>query len=236
RYNAARVCCRWRHLASDPRMWLCVNKSASAVFEPGVFSTIEDAVSAARPGDTILIAAGAVHLACNIEINKPLCLVGGGSSPDDTVLVCPRGYDSALEFLTTGKITNLTIKAELGSCLLHRNGRLTVESCVLQCEEHPLEHLCCPIVSTAEALPIMSTVEALPAAANGTLASGIKGESCVSVIHTRIEGGERAVRTKGSLTLQQVRVIYARTALFFWFNVAQKRLTDIDVVPFACNA
>ncbi|GLJ46790.1 hypothetical protein SUGI_0986800 [Cryptomeria japonica] len=227
RYNAARVCCRWRHLASDPRMWLRVDKSGSALCEPGVFSTIEDAVSAARPGDTILIDAGAVHWAYNIQINKPLCLVGGGSSPDDTVLVCSRGYDSALEFLTTGKIANLTIKAELGSCLLHRNGRLTVESCVLQCEEHPLEHLCCPIVSTAEVLP------ATPSSA---LASSINGESCVSVIHTRIEGGAKAVITKGSLSLQQVRVIYTRTALFFWFNVSQKRLTDIDVVPFACKA
>ena len=28
-----------------------------------------------RPGDTILIAAGGRHLASNIQINKPLCLV-----------------------------------------------------------------------------------------------------------------------------------------------------------------
>lgn len=29
-----------------------------------------------RPGDTILIAAGGKHLASNIQIKKPLCLVG----------------------------------------------------------------------------------------------------------------------------------------------------------------
>lgn len=219
RYSAARVCCRWRYLASDPRLWLRVERSCNALSEPGVFSTIEDAVVASRPGDTILIATGVVHMACNIQIIKPVCLVGGGSSPEETVLVCPRGFDSALEFLSTGKVANLTIKAELGSCLLHRNGRLTVESCVLQCEEHPLEHLCCPIVSTADAL----------APPSSTLSSIMQGASSMSVIHTRIEGGAKAVLTNGSLTLQQVRVMYARTALFFWFNVSQKCLTDIDV-------
>jgi hypothetical protein len=226
RYSAAGVCCRWRHLASDPRMWLRVEKSCNALSESGVFSTVEDAVIAARPGDTILISTGVVHIACNIQIIKPVCLVGGGSSPDETVLVCPRGFDSALEFLSTGKVANLTIKAELGSCLLHRNGRLTVESCVLQCEEHPLEHLCCPIVCTADAL----------APPSSTLSSIMKGGSSMSVIHTRIEGGAKAVLTNGSLTLQQVRVMYARTALFFWFNVSQKCLKDIDVPPFMCKA
>lgn len=225
RYSAARVCSRWRHLASDPRMWLRVEKSCNALAESGIFSTIEDAVVAGRPGDTILIATGVVHMACNIQIVKPICLVGGGSSPDETVLVCPRGFDSALEFLSTGKVANLTIKAELGSCLLHRNGRLTVEGCVLQCEEHPLEHLCCPIVSTADAL-----------APPSTLSSVMKGGSSMSVIHTRIEGGAKAVLTNGSLTLQQVRVIYSPTALFFWFNVSQKSLTDIDLPPFMCKA
>eukprot|EP01018_Ginkgo_biloba_P035026 Gb_27842 [translate_table: standard] len=225
RCSAARVCCRWRHLASDPRMWLRVDKSSNTMSEPGVFSTLEEAIVSARPGDTILIAAGTVHMACNVQISKPLCLIGGGSVPDDTVLVCPRGFDSALEFLSTGKVANLTIKAELGSCLLHRNGRLTIESCILKCEEHPLEHLCCPIVSTADAKP--------PSA--GSLSSITKGENSVCVVQTRIEGGAKAVITNGSLTLQQVRVMYARTALFFWFNISQRCLTDIEVSPFTCK-
>lgn len=41
------------------------------------------------------------------------------------------------------------MKAELGCCLLHRSGRLTIDGCVLQCETDPLDHLSCPIVSTA---------------------------------------------------------------------------------------
>lgn len=56
------------------------------------------------------------------------------------------------------------------------------------------------------------------------------------VIHTRSEDGTKAVLTNGSLTLQQVRVMYTRTALFFWFNVSQKFLIDIDVPPFMCKA
>ena len=43
----------------------------------------------------------------------------------------------------------------------------------------------------------------------------------VSVSRTRIEGGAKAVLTSGTLSLQRVRVIYARTSVFFWFDVEQ---------------
>lgn len=39
-----------------------------------------------RPGDTILIAAGGSHVACNIQIKKPICIVSLPSmflSPED---------------------------------------------------------------------------------------------------------------------------------------------------------
>ncbi|KAI5399537.1 F-box protein skip5 [Lathyrus oleraceus] len=108
------------------------------------------------PGDTILIAAGGTHRVANIQINKPLCLIGAGEIPDDTMLTCSRGSDSALEFLSTYKLSNLTVKAELGCCLLHRSGRLIINRCLLQCESKPLDFLSCPIVNTAcssEVLP-----------------------------------------------------------------------------------
>ncbi|KAH9750294.1 F-box protein SKIP5 [Citrus sinensis] len=98
---------------------------------------------------------------------------------------------SALEFLSTCKLANLTVKAELGCCFLHRSGRLTIDGCVLQCETNPLDFLSCPISN---------------------------GDS-VTVLHTRIEGGAKAVLTSGDLVLQRVRVIHARTYLYFWFNV-----------------
>ncbi|KAJ4720310.1 F-box protein SKIP5 [Melia azedarach] len=186
-------------------MWLRVDRSVKDLSEPGVFPDLKAAVSAARPGDTILIAAGGSHLACNIQIKKPLCLIGGGELPDETSLVCARGSDSALEFLSTCKLANLTVKAELGCCLLHRSGRLTIDGCVLQCESNPLDYLSCPIVSTARSCITPTPLKS-------------KGDS-VSVLQTRIEGGAKAVLTSGDLVLQRVRVIYARTYLYFWFDV-----------------
>ncbi|GLT88559.1 hypothetical protein SLE2022_065790 [Rubroshorea leprosula] len=200
RYNTALVCHRWRYLACHPQLWLRVDRSVQDLSEPGVFPNIEAAVSAARPGDTILIAAGGKHLASNIQIKKPLCLIGGGELPDDTTLICSRGSDSALEFLSTCKLANLTVRTELGCCLLHRSGRLIIDGCILQCESNPLDYLSCPLVSTAS-----SQVKS-------------HGDS-VSVYHTRIEGGAKAVLTSGDLALQRVRVLYARTSLYFWFDV-----------------
>ena len=117
---------------------------------------------------------------------------------------------SALEFMSNCKVANLTVKAELGCCLLHRSGRLTIDGCILQCESNPLDYLSCPIVSTAAAGPEILTSSAKS-----------HGDS-VSVSRTRIEGGAKAVLTSGSLELQRVRVIYARTSIFFWFDVDRK--------------
>ncbi|KAK8357864.1 hypothetical protein V6Z12_A05G445200 [Gossypium hirsutum] len=189
RYNTALVCHRWCYLACHPRLWLRVDRSVQDFSEPGVFPNIEEAVSAARPGDTILIAAGGSHLASNIQIKKPLCLIGGGELPDETNVICLRGSDSALEFLSTCKLTNLTVKAELGCCLLHRSGRLIIDECILQCESNPLDYLSCPIVSTA---------------GSGVFPSNLKSDGdSISVSHTGIEGGAKAVLTSGDLALQQ---------------------------------
>ncbi|XP_028190657.1 F-box protein SKIP5 [Glycine soja] len=209
RFNTALVCHRWNYLACHPRLWLRVDRSVKELSEPGVFPNIETAVSASRPGDTILIAAGGTHRVANIQIRKPLCLIGAGEVPDDTTLVCSRGSDSALEFLSTCKLANLTVRAELGCCLLHRKGRLTIDGCILQCESNPLDYLSCPIVSTA------SSSVVLPSQTKSNNGDG------VFVSQTRIEGGAKAVLTSGDLALQRVRVIYARTSLLFWFDVEQ---------------
>ncbi|CAG7905679.1 unnamed protein product [Brassica rapa] len=219
RYNTALVCHRWRYLACHPLLWLRVDRFVKDLSQPGVFHDIESAVSAARPGDTILIGAGGNHLVSNIQIKKPLCLIGGGETPDETTLVCSRGSDSALELLSTCKLANLTVKAELGCCLLHRSGRVTIDGCVLQCETNPLDHLSCPIVSTAgeeEEEDMLSHVEV-----KETVVEKIKGNS-VSVLQTRIEGGAKAVSTSGDLVLQRVRVMYSKAYLYFWFDVDHK--------------
>lgn len=103
---------------------------------------------------------------------------------------------------------NLTVKAELGCCLLHRSGRLIIDSCVLQCETDPLDYLSCPIVSTATG----------PKKLSSSLSPTALGDG-VSVSRTRIEGGAKAVLTVGTLVLQRVRVIYGRASVLFWFEV-----------------
>jgi len=52
---------------------------------------------------------------------------------------------------STGKVANLTIKATLSNCILHRRGRVTVEGCKLQCHAAGLEHLFTPLVTLAAA-------------------------------------------------------------------------------------
>lgn len=125
---------------------------------------------------------------------------------------CHECPSSAFEFLSTCKISNLTVKAELGCCLLHRSGRLTIERCILLCDENPLDYLSCAIVSTAKG---PSDVVPIP----GEALSALVQADSVSVSRTRIEGGSKAVSTIGTLALQRVRVIYSRTALLFWFDV-----------------
>ncbi|KAK9741938.1 hypothetical protein RND81_03G138400 [Saponaria officinalis] len=207
RYNTALVCHRWCFLACHPRLWLRVDRTIKDPPEPGVFPSIEAAITAAKPGEIILIAAGGVHITSNVPIRKPLCLVGGGELPEETTLLCSRGSDSALEFFSACKITNLTVKAELGCCLLHRSGRLFIDTCVLQCETNPLDYLSCPIVCMS------SGPKKLPSPLSKALGDG------VTVSRSRIEGGAKAVLTSGTLVLQNVRVIYGRSSVLFWFEV-----------------
>eukprot|EP00850_Spirogloea_muscicola_P013194 SM000088S23735 [mRNA] locus=s88:386946:387905:- [translate_table: standard] len=132
--------------------------------------------------------------------------------------------DRALEFHANARIANLTVRVELGSCLLHRAGRLRVEGCSLLCDEHPLEHLSCPIVSTAPAAAATAggaTVSVAAAAAKGS-SRAADAQNGMCVVETRIEGGESAVLLAGGLVLQQVRVLYARAARIFWFVVARR--------------
>ncbi|XP_043807331.1 F-box protein SKIP5-like, partial [Manihot esculenta] len=173
-----------------------------------------------RPSTTELILSINIHglteigtwvqplgrsLPCSSNVHRHQ-KIGGGEAPDETTLLCSRGSDSALEFLSTCKLANLTVKAELGCCLLHRSGRLTIDGCILQCESNPLDYLSCPIVTTAGGSEIFSY----------SVKTSCDG---VSVSQTRIEGGSKAVVTSGKLALQRVRVICSRTCVYFWFDV-----------------
>ena len=45
-----------------------------------------------------MLEAGQQHDAHDVVIPWPLKLVGSGAAPEDTVLVCPKGPEAALDF------------------------------------------------------------------------------------------------------------------------------------------
>ncbi|KAG8363699.1 hypothetical protein BUALT_Bualt19G0049600 [Buddleja alternifolia] len=210
RYNTALVCHRWRFLACHPRLWLRVDRFVKDLSQSGVYPNIETAVSAARPGDTILIAAGGIHRTSNIQIKKPICLIGAGEHPDDTTLICSRGSDSALELFSTCKLANLTVRAELGCCLLHRSGRLTIDGCILQCESNPLDHLSHAIVTTADGIP--------PLLKNS-------GDRVIAKFHgictqaTRVYNGSRSGSRSITRVVQRLVYIYRKMNLYIEWSV-----------------
>ena len=51
-----------------------------------------------RAGDTIVLEAGQLHDARDVVIPWPLKLIGSGADAEDTVILCPKGPDAALEF------------------------------------------------------------------------------------------------------------------------------------------
>jgi hypothetical protein len=52
-----------------------------------------------------------------------------------------------------GRLYNLSICSQLGSCITHRRGRLSVENCSLNCEAEGLDHLISPIATWATSPP-----------------------------------------------------------------------------------
>ena len=55
-----------------------------------------------RPGDTIWLAPHQEHHVENVRVDVPVHLRGGGAHPEDTVLICPKGAVSGLQFRYDG--------------------------------------------------------------------------------------------------------------------------------------
>lgn len=51
-----------------------------------------------RPGDTIVLLPGEEHDVSDVVVPFPLHIMGGGSAPEQTLLTCARGADTALDF------------------------------------------------------------------------------------------------------------------------------------------
>ena len=94
---------RFYRLVSDRRLWLVVSPTGRAPESaPGgagpVYTTLQAAVQASRPGDTIWLSPGFTHSAADVTIPWPLHLLGGGTHPTDTLVSAPLNADCALSF------------------------------------------------------------------------------------------------------------------------------------------
>lgn len=218
-FSVAATCKRFKQLTTDKRLTILVTQEQSKEQRRNtgrrVLLTLQAAVQASRAGDTIVLEAGQQHDAHDIVIPWPLKLVGSGAAPEDTVLVCPKGSEAALDFRSTGKVANMTIQATLSNCILHRRGSVVVEGCKLQCHAGGLEHLFTPLVTLAAAGIKRRQQPMLRSAGREA------GMGSLSVVETKIRGGTGATAVKcgGTGALQQVRVIHLSRDTLFWFDV-----------------
>ncbi|KAK9841986.1 hypothetical protein WJX81_002803 [Elliptochloris bilobata] len=201
-FCTSRVNRRFRRLASDTRLWKLVTGAATPADAAGgrrlagrhgrrAYPTLQAAVAASRPGDTIELEAAQVHEAADIAVRWPVRLRGGGAAPEDTVLLCPAGADAALVFSASGVLGNLSVHSGAIACLVHHRGRVMVQGCVLTCHAAPgLGHLFAPLVTLAW---------------NGRGLLPPDG-GVLTVVETRILGsaGSQAVRAAGSGVLRGV--------------------------------
>lgn len=146
---------RFRDIVHTRRSWLVVTGSPQtpAAGIPSEhrqqFTSLAAAVASSRPGDTILVEPGAFHEAAGVLITHPVNILGGGASPETTVLSCPIATLPTLRFGATARLSNLTVLGGMAGCVEHLQGRLVVENCVLRCDARGLRHLAAPVTTLA---------------------------------------------------------------------------------------
>ncbi|KAK3278529.1 F-box protein skip5 [Cymbomonas tetramitiformis] len=207
-FRVAASCKRFRNLTQEHKLSLVVYAengphSHALRSQPHWFSSLQQAVTASRPGDTILLHPGP-HFCTNVELRWPLQLVGGGRTPHDTVLHTAdgtKGSNTVLEGWASCRIAFLTIRPHaLSHCLRHHLGQMLVENCTLTCQPHPLDHLCPAI--------IMGGVDRLDAQLGS-----------LEVVETSIQGGGQALKCVNGRSPSRTRVIYVSQATYlFWFE------------------
>lgn len=101
------------------------------------FTSLQPAINAANPGDTIRICEGTYKAGPTISINKPLTLVGGGA--EETVLkgggtvrvmdIGPRGVVTMRGLTVTGGVERQPQRLGGAGILVVDGGTLTLEGC-----------------------------------------------------------------------------------------------------------
>jgi len=212
-------------------MWLNVRSGAETERAPGPFhhqrnyQTLQAAVLASGPGDTICLAAG-THTAASVAIAHPLRLLGQPGSS----LVCHTRSAEALDVHANCLIADLRLEARAAACIRHHRGTLRIRSCHLLCDAQRLHHLYCALVTHASHARVSQAQEragsdgaASSISARAVLDEAEQVEACSSrldVAETRIQGSLRVVQCRGNATPQHVRVILSTPAHVYWFSVA----------------
>ncbi|MCG8319992.1 MAG: hypothetical protein MI921_10855, partial [Cytophagales bacterium] len=81
---------------------------------------------------TISVDAGTPHLVKDVSVRWPLRIRGSGPSPEDTVLVCPKGADAAIDFRSAatafpaGQTASNTVALTVWACETSRPVRAAV--------------------------------------------------------------------------------------------------------------
>ena len=118
-----------------------ISISSDAFLQGRIYSSICLAVEAAKPGDTITVAAGTYYE--NVQINKSLTIIGVG--PDDTIV---DGNQAGSVFLVGNNLKNIdvtlsgmTIQGGTGNIMypgqdpngggIYNSARLTVKDCII---------------------------------------------------------------------------------------------------------
>ncbi len=141
--DSQKVLSKAEHFAESKkgRQRVAITISSEAVLQGSSYSTICCAVEAAKPGDTITLAAGTYYE--NIQINKSIKIVGTGS--DDTII---DGSQAGSVFVVGNKQKNIDVilsgmAIKGGSGIIgyqgqdpngggiYNSGRLTVKDCIV---------------------------------------------------------------------------------------------------------
>ncbi|PSC68547.1 F-box SKIP5 [Micractinium conductrix] len=166
------------------------------------FSSLEAALAASRPGDTILLEPGpAPHrVPAMLVVPHPVHILGGGAASGECVVEGARGLEALVDFRASGRLANLTLRATAGACVAHTRGRLTVQSCTLECDARGLPHLAAPLIARAVSCPPQTLppagqllpLPALPGAQPAAAAAAVGAQPAVGS-KRRMPAAEQAV-------------------------------------------
>jgi hypothetical protein len=221
RFSAGRTCRRLHRLVSSDALRVIVSPSVAAAGAPGtrraprpacraVFLTVEEAVAASRPGDTLVLEAGMTHACADVTLTWPLRLTGGvlqrrhpaeeatgpaQPPPLPPTLAAPPSTQPStiLDVAASAHLAGLRIQAPAagGSCIWHRAGTLRISSCFIEATaaaHSGLAFLHSPIFSSAVdgTRDRIDVEETRMAGAPGTQAASVLGHLSASVHDVRV--------------------------------------------------